>query len=191
MAAGAFSWKEARRVLSASGLSAGATLGLLWPFGRERRARALLRRRRAVLEAKNHVVDFLCRAQRALVPLCLTGAEALREALETPEQRGMIMAVGITRPMLEETLAARYGSEQGRALDQALVELLADGVLLEAPGVGASGEPVYFVTQGQQGRRYDLSAFTRLLTEGRHYGAELRSRLRQREKTGRDRTHQL
>jgi len=116
MAVKTLGWKEARRALAVSGMSRGQLLALLWPFGRDRRARALLLDRRAVLEAKSLVVDYLFRAQQRLADLQLTDSERLQKALLDPEQRPLIMSLGINRAMIEDVLASRYGAEAGRSL---------------------------------------------------------------------------
>ena len=191
MAVKGLSWREARRALVASGLSPGATLSLIWPFGRSERARAMLRHRRSLLEAKNSVVDYLSRAQRGAASLALRRSEDPAAALQDPEKQQLAMAAGISRAMMEEELAARYGSEIGRALDTALAELVSEGVVLEGSPVPGSRQVVYMISEGGRRRRWDVSELTRLLGTGRDYGAELRGRLRQEETTGAARTHRL
>jgi len=191
MTAKGLHWREARRALIASGLRRSAVLSLLWPFGREERARRLMRQRRAVLEAKNHVIEYLSRAQRPLDSLGLATSEDLRTALEAPEKRGLIMGVAINRPMMEEVLAARHEAEVGPALDQALAELVAEGVVLKVSGMPVLTDDIHVIAGGRAAARYDLSGLTRLLGEGRDYGGELRARLRRKQRTDVGRTHQL
>ena len=191
MAVTSLSWKEARRALAASGMGSGQSLGLLWPFGRDKRTRALLRDRRAVLEAKNLVVDYLFRAQRPLAPLRLMKAEHLQQALQDPEKRRMVMSLGVNRAMMEDVLLNRYGAEVGRALGKALSELVASGVLMRTPAMSGPNQEVYVAAQGRARPQFDLSALNRLLQEGRDFTSELQARFQKRERTDTSRTHHL
>lgn len=191
MAAKALSVRQVRRALTASGLGIGATLGLIWPFGREKRAQALLRQRRAVLEAKNHVVDYLSRRHRPLTPLGLATADQLQKALADPEKRGLIMAVGVNRGMIEDELVSRSGAELGKALDRALAELVSEGISLRVSARPASDDTLYVLAHGRMKRRYDLSQLNRLLAQGKEYGARLRARLRDEDSTQQGRVHRL
>jgi len=191
MAVKALRWKEARQALQASGLGVGSLLGLLWPFGRDQRARALLRERRAVLEAKSAVVDYLFRAQRVLAPFRLTNMEQLQKALQNPDKRQLIASVGINRGMMEEALHSRYHADAGRPLDRALAELLVAGVVLKVAPLSGLSQEIYVAAQGRPRPAFDLSALTRLLQEGRDYGSQLRERYRRQEATDRGRTHRI
>ena len=191
MAVKSLGWKEARRVLAASGLGGGQLLGLLWPIGRDKRTRALLRHRRAVLEAKNLVVEYLYRAQRALAPLRLAKPQHLQRALQDPEKRRLIVSLGVNRAMIEDVLLNRYGAEVGRSLDRALAELVASGVVMKASAMLASNQEVYVVAQGRARPQFDLSGLNRLLQEGRDFGSELRARIQRKERTDIGRIHRL
>lgn len=191
MAVEALDCRQVRQALTASGLRPAATLGLIWPFGRGRRAQALLRQRRAVLEAKNHVVEYLARRHRPLVPLGLAQAEQVQQALANPETRGLVMAVGINRAMIEDELVARSGAELGRALDRALAELESEGVALKVSAMPASADVIYVLAHGRERQRYDVSRLNRLLAQGSEYGARLRARLRGEDSTQQGRVHRL
>ena len=98
--------KRARRALRNAGLQSSARLGLAWPIGRQKRVTTLLRERREVLEAKNHVVEFLFRTQRGLSDLRLSRVEHVHTALQDPQKRRIIMTVGASQVMLAEELSA-------------------------------------------------------------------------------------
>ncbi len=191
MAVKTMGWKEARRALAASGMSGGQLLPLLWPFGRDRRARSLLLDRRAVLEAKSLVVDYLFRAQQRLADLRLTDSERLKQALSDPEKRPLIMSLGINRAMIEDVLASRYGAEAGRSLEKALSELLASGTILKASPTPGSDHEVFVAVHARPRPQFDLAGLNRLLQEGRDWSSELRERFRRNAKKDIGRTHQL
>lgn len=184
--------KRARRALRAAGLGSFSLCGLLWPIGRQKRLLALLRERRAALEAKGNIVGFLVRTQGALSDLGLGRLEQVQVALRDPEKKRLILAVGASRPMLEEELSARDGSEVGRALERALSELVAGGVILRVPAKEALGtNDVYVVVHGRKRPQYDLREIDQLLREGREYGSELRARERREQTTGGSRTYRM
>jgi len=184
--------KRARSALRNAGLHGSARLGLAWPIGRQKRVADLLRQRRAVLEAKNHVVEFLFRTQRGLADLRLTRLEQVHAALQDPEQRRIIMTVGASQVMLEEELSSRHGSETGGSLDRALAELVAEGVLLQVPAKAAlANHDIYVAVHSRKRPHYDVGELNRLLQENRGYGAELRSRSQREESTGDARTYRM
>jgi hypothetical protein len=191
MAVKSLDLRRTKCALRASGVGRGPVIGLLWPFGRERRARALLRERRAALEAKNGVVEYLFRAQRPLESLRLGRPEDVTKALQQPDTRSLIMSVGITRAMIDEALVSRFGAEGGRAVDTALAELIAGGVVTKASAMPASSQEIYVALQGRGRPLFDLSEVSRLLEDGREHGTELRQRLQREEATRRGRTHYL
>jgi hypothetical protein len=178
--------KLACEALKASGVKSCATWSLLLPFGRRGRLQAMLRKRRAVLEAKNGVLDCLFRFQKALEPMGLTDAPSVQRAMTDPEKRRLIIAVGLSRASLEDELG-RYGLEAAAYLDQALSELVAERRIVKASGAsGVPGSEVHLVIH-QRGRgRYDISLLSRLLQRGQtsKYGDMLRAR--QRTRTGSD-----
>jgi hypothetical protein len=184
--------RRAKEALRASGMSSSSLSGLRWPFGREKRLLSLLRERRAVLEAKNHIVDYLFSAQRAVGPLALASVEGVQAALQDSEKRRVIVTVGANRAMLQEELSARYGSELGRALDQALMELEGEGVLLQVPGRMVSAHQNVFLAVFGRGRpQYEISELTRLLQQGQNQGARLRQRARKEDASGGSRTYRM
>ena len=184
--------RRVRRALRAAGVGQSALCGLRWPFGRKKRMLSLVRKRLAVLEAKNEVVDFLFRTQRSLAGLGLVGLEQVRAALGEAEKRRLILTAGASRTMLEEELSARHGSEAGRALDQALAELAAEGVVLRVPGAMMLANHDVYLAVLERGRpQYDVSELSRLVWEGRQYAQELRRRVRREKATGRERTYRL
>lgn len=183
---------RARRILKASGLSDGALRGLAWPFGREERALTLFRQRLAVLQCKNDIVDYLFRSQRGLTELAITNVEQARELLEVPDTRRLIMALAVVHAMLEDVLSSSYKSEIGRTLDQALAELIDDGVILRLPAEMLASQSDAFVAVYSKGRpHYDIAPITNLLQEVRDYGKELRTRLKHTEGSDRGRTYRL
>jgi hypothetical protein len=184
--------KRARRLLKASGLPDGALRGLAWPFGREKRALALFRQRLAVLQCKNNIVDYLFRSQRGLAELCLTTVEQARDLLQDPEKRRLIMALAVVRAMLEDVLSSNYKSEVGRTLDQALAELINDGVVLRLPAeMLASHSDAFVAVHSKDRPHYDAAPITNLLQESRDYGKELRTRLKHTDSSGRGRTYRM
>jgi len=191
MTAKSLNWREVRRVLGTSGLGRCSLAGLLWPFGWKRRARALLQKRRSVLEAKNQVVDYLFRAQRPLAPLGLSSPEKLHEALQDPEKRRLVVSVGISRAMMEEALLSRCGCEVGQPLDCALAELVAAGAIMKVSGLSRSNHEVYVAALGKTRPHFDLSPLNQLLQEGRDLGSELKARLQRESQIDLTRTHRL
>ncbi len=94
--------------------------------------------------------------------------------------------------MLEEELASRYGAEGGWALDDALSELIAQGVILRVPAKSAlSNHDLYLVARGRERARYDIGELNRLLQQGRRHGSQLRSRARREGTTGGGRTYDM
>jgi hypothetical protein len=184
-------WKEARRALAASGMSGGQLLGLLWPFGRDKRALALLRDRRAVLEAKNLAVDYMFRSQQPLAALRLTNSEQLQKALQDPDKRRLIVSLGINRAMIEDVLLSRHGAEVGRSLERALDELVVAGVVLKAATMPTSNQEIYVAVHTASRPKFDVSILNRLLQESRDFSAELRARFNRNEKKDISRTHRL
>lgn len=183
---------RARRLLKASGLSDSALRGLAWPFGREKRALTLFRQRLAVLECKNNVVDYLFRSQRRLAELAITNVEQARELLQEPDKRRLIMAMAVVRAMLEDILSNNYKSEIGRTLDQALAELIDEGVVLQLPAEMFAFDSDAFLAIHSKGRpRYDTAPIINLLQESRDYGKELRTRLKHTESSERGRTYRM
>jgi|GEM_PF-2418212 len=188
----AFNPKQAREALRASGASMSSLLALAWPFGRQARIRSLVRKRRAVLDTKNSVVDYLFRAQRPLAQFCISRKEQMQAALADPKRRPAIMAVAVNRDMLEEYLSTRGGSEGGRSLDQALAELDADGVILRMTAdLGHVKQNLYFSVQNRRRPFYNLSGLDALLQQDRNLVAELRERLRRDSSTGSSRSYRL
>jgi len=188
----AISVKQAKLALRAAGVPGMALWTLVWPFGRQRRALARVRRRLTVLEAKNSVVDLVFRAQRRLSEAHLHTREQVELALRDPEKRRVILAVGMSREVMEDELRSRYGTEVGRALDRALAELVAEGALVRVPGkVVMSDHDVYLASYRGKKPHYDASRLIEVLTESRGYGAELRSRARKESSTGNSRSYQL
>jgi hypothetical protein len=184
--------KRARRALRNAGLQSSARLGLAWPLGRQKRVTTLLRERREVLEAKNHVVEFLFRTQRGLADLRLSRVEHAHTALQDPQKRRIIMTVGASQVMLAEELSARYGLETGRSLERALAELVSEGVVLQVPAKAAlANHDIYLAVHSRRRPHYDVGELNRLLRDGRDYGAELRSRSRREETTGDARTYDM
>ncbi|NIO13116.1 MAG: hypothetical protein GTO31_04395 [Xanthomonadales bacterium] len=184
--------KRARRALRAAGMRGSALWTLFWPLASQKRLLSLLRARSAVLEAKNNVLDLLLTTQRALSGLGLRRPEQLPGVLRDPEKKRLIMTAGASRVMLEEELSARHGSEVGRALDRALAELVAEGLILQVPAKEIlASHDVYLVLHGRRRPHYDLGDLTQLLQEARHYGAELRSRARREQVTGQNRTYRM
>jgi len=184
--------KRARRALKSAGARGAGLYFLVCPVGRDKRLWAMLRRRRAVLEAKSNVVDLLFRNQRAIAELSLGSLDEVRRALQEPEKRRLIMTVAASRALLEEELRSHYKSEVGRALDLALSELVAEGVLLQVPGKTVlANQDIYLAVHRKGQPRYDTAELDRLLREGRRYGDELRARARSERATDATRSYRL
>jgi hypothetical protein len=196
--------RRARRALTSAGARSAA---LYWPFGRERRAHLLLRRRLAVLEAKNAVADLLFRRQKPLTDATLRSGEApslrstslrlstvadVERALGDPEKRKLVVALSVSREVIEEELQRRPGTELGRALDQALFELIRDGLVLEVPGKALlMREDVFVAAMSKPQPHYDVSELNRLLREGTSYATQLRARARREDTTTVSRSYRL
>jgi len=185
--------KLACEALKASGMRGCATWSLLFPIGRKARTCALLRKRRAVLEAKNAVLDSLFRFQKALEPLGLRTRDQAEAMVRDPERRRTLVAVGLNRSSLEDELS-RYGVELGSALDRALVELVQEQRVLRVATPGAlPGSDLYLVVYDRGRGRYDLGLIDRLLQRGRGqvYGDVLRTRERSERDSGGGRSYDL
>ena len=173
----------ARAALHASGMKSYSTLSLLLPFGREARLQGMLGKRRSILESKNYILDSLFRVQKSLEPFALQTTLEAKEALRDSEKRRMIVALGLSRSMLEDE-THRFGGQLGEAFTTALKELLAEGRVLEVNGAeGAPSGEIYLAVHRRGRQRYDVSTFNRLLQRSAQYGATLRTR----EKTEGDR----
>jgi len=184
--------KQAKMALRAAGVPRMALWTLAWPFGRQRRALARVRKRLTVLEAKNSVVDLVFRAQRRLSESHLHTREQVELALRDPEKRRMIVAVGMSREVMEDELRSRYGTELGQALDLALAELVAEGALVRVPGKAVMSDyDVYLASYRGKKPHYDVSRLIEVLAESRGYGAELRARAKRESSTGNTRSYQL
>ena len=171
--------RRVRRALRCAGVRGPSIGGTVWPFGRERRLQALIRRRLAVLEAKNAVVDFLFRTQAPLGDLQLFTLERLQRGLRNPDTRKTIIGLSPSRQIIEEDLGSRSGAEIGRPLDAALSELVRDGVVLQVPGRDSlSTHDVYVAILRDRRPHYDTAELTRLVRDGTGYGAQLRTRAR-------------
>ena len=185
-------WRSACRALEASGIKRGSMRWLCFPWGRETRLRRALRLRRSVLEAKNGVVDHLFSAQAALAELDLHDLSGVEQALQDAEKRPLLLTFGVNREMLSTELAQKYGVETGGPLDEALAELIAEGLILRVPGELASASHDLFLAIHGRGRgHYDLSEVNRLLREGRDYRGELQARQRRETTSGRGRSYDL
>ncbi|MFB3881126.1 MAG: hypothetical protein ACE149_07675 [Armatimonadota bacterium] len=180
---------RARRALRSAG---GRSSGLYWPFGRERRARLLLRSRLAILEAKNAVAGFLYSTQRPLADLQLDTLADVERVLADPQRRKLVVGRTVSREVIEEELRRKAGSELGRALDQALSELIAEGFVLQLPGKQVlMREDVYLAVLSRPQPKYEVSELNRLVREGSGYAAQLRTRARRDEATTGRRSYSL
>jgi hypothetical protein len=188
----AFDWRTAWRALRSGGVPASSVYRAIWPLGREKRLRSLLRERATILSAKNAVVDYLACFQRALSPLRLTRTDQIKAALSDPEKRRLILSVAVSRAMVEEALVTRYGVEAGRTLDQALAELTREQVIAEIlPNGVFAGQQVYLALHGRGRPAYDVATLNELLRRERDLGAELRTRLQREETADRGRSYRL
>jgi hypothetical protein len=80
----------------------------------------------------------------------------------------------------------------GQALDQALSELIAEGVLLRVPGKTVmSREDVFLAVQRGRRPHYDVSELNRLVRQSGSYGRDLRSRARREASTTSERSYDL
>ncbi len=184
--------KRARRALKSAGARGASVLGTAWPLGRQGRLRNLLRRRLAVLEAKNAVIDFLYRSQGPLAELRLFTIERVQQCLKDPETRKRIIGVSPSREVIAEELISRSGAEVGRSLEQALSELVREGEVLQVPGKDVvSRDDVYLAVQRGRRPHYDTSELNRLVRQGLGYSAELRKRTRRDASTTGGRSYDL
>jgi len=184
--------KQAESALRTSGVPAKELCSLWWPFGRRRRALLLVRKRVSVLEAKNSVVDVLFRTQRALAQLDLNTVQQVEQALRHSEKHRLIAAVGMSRAVMEDELRSHCGTELGPALDSALSELVAEGVVLQVPGKAMLCDRDVYLASYRNGKpHYDVSRLSKLLTVSRGYGGELRARARRESSTGDSRSYKL
>jgi len=181
--------RRARSVLRRSGA---ATVSLYWPLGRQRRATALLHRRLAVLEAKNAIGELLFRCQRPLAELRLNAIAEVEMALQDPDRRKLVVGLGMSREVIETELGRLAGAEAGSAIEQALAELVREGVVLQVPGRAfMSGGDVYLAVYRGSRPQYDVSQLSRLVREGTSYGLHLRQRSRREASTTTGRSYRL
>ena len=184
--------RRVRRALRSAGVRGPSICGTAWPFGRNRRLRNLIRRRLAVLEAKNGVVDVLFRTQAPLRDFRLFTLDHIRRGLGDPDTRKTIIALSPSRQVIEDEIVSRSGAEIGRALDSALSELARDGVVLQVPGKDVlSAHDVYIAIQNRCPPHYDTAELNRLVREGLSYGSHLRTRERRETSTTSSRSYDL
>jgi len=183
---------DLRRVRKAIEAAGGNAAALHWPFNRNARARMLMRKRLAVLDAKNTVVDLLYRTQRPLADLHLFTSEHAERLLKHPERRKMIVGLSVSRQVIEDELRRSGAGELGPTLDRALSELIEEGVILELPGKAfASKENVYMVVFRGQQPHYDVAELRELVREDAEYGSRLRERMRRERTTTGGRSYRL
>jgi len=184
--------RRARRALRSAGVRSPSICSAVWPFGRDRRLRNLIRRRLAVLEAKNGVVDVLFRTQAPLRDLRLFTLDHIRRGLGDPDARKTIIALSPSRQVIEDEIVSRSGAEIGRALDEGLSELVRDSVVLQVPGRDVlSTHDVYVAVQRGPQPHYDTAELNRLVREGLGYGSYLRDRERRETSTTSSRSYDL
>ena len=181
-----------RRILRATGAPESALAGLKWPFGRQRRLYALLRRRLAVLEGKNAVVDLLFRSQMPLAQHELYQVEQVAGANQDPEIRRLVLALGLTRRDIAAQLSPKFGPEVIESLDQTLTELIREGVVLclTAKDVSARDDLYLAVFRGPR-PHYDVSDLAKLLRQVGTPGAHLRQRSHRESTTDSSRSYDL
>jgi hypothetical protein len=178
--------------LEASGVKRGSVRWLRFPWNREERLRRALRLRKSVVEAKNSAADFLFSTQAPLAQLELHDLSGVEAALQDAEKRPLLLTFGVNREMLSSELAQKYGAETGAPLDEALAELIAEGLVLRVPGeLASASHDIYLAIHGRGRKHYDLSEFNRLLREGRDYRRELTARQRREATSGRGRSYDL
>lgn len=184
--------RRVRHALRSAGVRGPSICGAAWPFGRDRRLRNLMRRRLAVLEAKNAVVDLLFRTQAPLRDLHLFTPEHIQRGLEDPDRRKIIIGLSPSRQVIEEEIVSRSGAEIGRSLDEGMSELVRDGVVLRVPGKDVlSTHDVYVAVQRGRRPHYDTAELNRLVREGLSYGSHLRTRARRETSTTSSRSYDL
>ncbi len=177
---------RARQALQRAGAPSG---GLLWPIGREGRVRVLLRRRLAVLDVKNAVVDLLFTGQKPLAGLRLSTLADVERAMGDREKRQTLCALLVSREVLEDGLRQKRGIELGKTLDEALTELVAEGVILRIAGsVVLMRSDVYLAVLSRPQPHYDVAELNRLVREGSTF---LKSRARQHDSTTGGRQYRL
>jgi hypothetical protein len=184
--------RRVRRALRSAGVRGPSICGTAWPLGRDRRLRNLIRRRLAVLEAKNAVVDVLFRTQAPLRDFRLFTLDHIRRGLGDPDTRKTIIALSPSRQVIEDEIVSRSGAEIGRALDEGLSELVRDSVVLQVPGRDVlSTHDVYVAVQRGPRPHYDTAELNRFVREGLSYGSHLRARERRETSTTSSRSYDL
>jgi len=185
-------WRPAYHALQASGLKGWDLFSLRLPIGRTRRVQAALRRRSALLKARNDVMDIVFRRQGRLAPLGLESVAQVETTLHDPEQRRLLAALGLNREMLEAELREHHGTETSEALEEALQDLVAAGVLLRVPGkLLLASSDIFLAVHARRREPYNVGLLTRLLREGRDHERELRSRQERGTSTDTGRTYRL
>ena len=184
--------RRARRALRAAGLRGPALLGAMWPLGQDRRLHDALRRRLAVLEAKNAVVDLLSRLQRPVAELQLSSLPQVRELLEDSKKRRLLLGVTPSRTVMEEELSRTTGIELGPTLELALQELIAERVVLLIPARDVlSHESVYLLLPHVDRPHWDTSELRKLTREEGTRAEQLQQRERRRSTTDGSRSYDL
>jgi hypothetical protein len=170
-------------------------LKLFWlrfPIGRARRLETALRQRSTLLAAKNDVMDLIFQTQAPLARLGIQNEADVRAAMQDPDKRRLLGAYGLNREMVEAELRERYGSETTGALDAALQELVAEGVILRVPGrLLLATSDIFLAIHARRRPLYDVGLLNRLLHEGRDEEKALRSRDKRDDSTETGRTYRL
>jgi len=183
---------DLRRVRKAIEAAGGSAASLYWPFNRDARARLLMRKRLAILDAKNAIIALLYRTQRPLADLRLFAREHVEQLLKQPEKRKMIVGLSLSRQVIEEELRRSGGGESEMVLDHALSELVEEGTVIELPGKAfTSKENVYIVVFRGESPHYDVAELRELIREDAQYGSRLRKRMRREQTTTGSRSYRL
>lgn len=183
---------RARRVLRATGAPESSLAGLKWPFGRQRRLHTLLRRRLAVLEGKNAVVELLFSSQMPLAQHSICTLEQVSRTTGSPEVRRLVLSLGVTRRDLTAKLSPKFGTEVIQSLDQVLTELMREGVVLCLPAKDiAAREDLYLAVFRGPRPRYDVADLAKLLRQVGTPGAQLRQRSHRESTTDGSRSYDL
>jgi hypothetical protein len=137
-------------------------------------------------------MDLIFRIQAPLARLGIHSQTDVEAAMQIPEKRCLLGACGLNREMVEGELRERYGSETAGALDAALQDLVAEGLVLKVPGrLLLATSDIFLALHARRRPPYDVGPLNRLLHEGRDEEKALRSRDKRDTSTDTGRTYRL
>lgn len=184
--------REVRRALKSSGVGGISLLFIRWPFTQGRKLRETLRRRLAVIEARNAICDLLFPLQRPLTDYQVDTLPRVRELLADPARRKLLLRAAQTRTVIAEELLRSAGLEVGATLDLALEELIAARVVLRVPARDVlAHEDAFLLMPHHHCPRLDTAELKRLVRERGTQAEQLQRRQRRRATTDGSRSYDL